>query len=113
LQSRGVGKAPNSETSANSVNSATRKIWHTNRMDTRAGEVHKEALKNGDAYIIVWPNARGEAVFYPNRAANISETAKAQMTAGRWDAQVIIDGPGDARPPVAPQPRKRSEARRR
>ncbi|MEQ1921016.1 MAG: phage portal protein [Pyrinomonadaceae bacterium] len=72
LQSRGGGKAPNSETSANSVNSATRKIWHTNRMDTRAGEVHKEALKNGDAYIIVWPNARGEAVFYPNRAASIS-----------------------------------------
>ena len=72
LQSFRVGKTPNPETSVDSVHSATRKIWHTNRMDTRAGEVHKEALKNGDAYIIVWPNTRGEAVFYPNRAANIS-----------------------------------------
>ena len=60
------------DVSAGSRHSDTRRIWHTNRMDTRAGEVHKEALKNGDAYIIVWPNARGEAVFYPNRAANIS-----------------------------------------
>ncbi len=62
------------DVSAGSRHSDTRRIWHTNRMDTRAGEVHKEALKNGDAYIIVWPNARGEAVFYPNRAANISVT---------------------------------------
>ena len=44
-------------------------IWHRNRMGIRAGEVHKEALKNGDAYLIVWPNESGEAVMYPNRAA--------------------------------------------
>src|SRR6476469_887813 len=29
-------------------------IWCRNRMQQRAGEIHKEALKNGDAYAIVW-----------------------------------------------------------
>ncbi len=60
------------DVSVGSRHSDARRIWHNNRMDTRAGEVHKETLKNGDAYIIVWPNERGEAVFYPNRAAAIS-----------------------------------------
>lgn len=41
-------------------------------MATRAGEVHKEALKTGDAYLIVWPDDLGRACLYPNRAANIS-----------------------------------------
>jgi hypothetical protein len=61
-----------STNSTNSTNSATRSIWQRNRMATRAGEIHKEALKNGDAYAVVWPNAAGEAVIYPNRAANIT-----------------------------------------
>lgn len=47
-----------------------RRIWLTNRMGTRAGEVHKEALKSGDAYVIVWPDAAGRAVIYPNRAGS-------------------------------------------
>ncbi len=66
LQSYRAGKV------ANSVNFAARKIWHNNRMDMRAGEIHKETLKCGDAYMIVWPNARGEAVMYPNRAASMA-----------------------------------------
>jgi len=45
-------------------------IWHRNRMDARAGEVHREALKNGDAYVIVWPDADGNAAIFPNSAAN-------------------------------------------
>ncbi|MEP6945521.1 MAG: phage portal protein [Acidobacteriota bacterium] len=49
-----------------------RRIWNDNRMRTRAGEVHKEALKCGDAYMIVWPNAAGDATLYPNRAASCS-----------------------------------------
>ncbi len=52
--------------------SKTRSIWSRNRMGTRAGEVHKEALKCGDAYMIVWRNAKGQAVLYPNRAANVT-----------------------------------------
>lgn len=45
-------------------------IWHRNRMDVRAGEVHREALKNGDAYAIVWPDVEGRAAIFPNQAAN-------------------------------------------
>jgi hypothetical protein len=40
-------------------------------MAVRAGEIHKEALKNGDAYLIVWPNERGEAVMYPNKGRDL------------------------------------------
>jgi hypothetical protein len=45
-------------------------IWHRNRMDARSGEVHKEVLKNGDAYVIVWPDASGNASIFPNTAAS-------------------------------------------
>jgi len=73
---RNAGSLPASErsedTQAGSLRSDTRSIWQRNRMATRAGEIHKEALKNGDAYAIVWPNAAGEAVIYPNRAASIT-----------------------------------------
>lgn len=55
---------------ADEIEKKTSAIWRRNRMDVRAGELHKEALKNGDAYAIVWPNAVGRAVIYPNRAAN-------------------------------------------
>lgn len=57
---------------ADDVTSAARRIWQNNRMGTRAGEVHKEALKNGDAYAIVWPNSDGQVTIYPNKAANIT-----------------------------------------
>jgi hypothetical protein len=50
----------------------TEEIWHRNRMDARTGEVHKEALKNGDAYVVVWPEANGKAAIYPNRASSIT-----------------------------------------
>ena len=59
----------NSNNSINSTNSETRKIWFRNRMPLRAGEIHKEALKCGDAYMFVWPNTNGEAVMYPNTAS--------------------------------------------
>jgi hypothetical protein len=44
-------------------------LWLANRMDRRAGEVHLEALRSGDAYVIVWPDATGAPIFYPNGAA--------------------------------------------
>jgi hypothetical protein len=37
-------------------------------MDIRAGEIHKEALKNGDAYAVVWFAPTGEVTIYPQRA---------------------------------------------
>src|SRR5688572_16842650 len=44
---------------AGSLRCDTARIWTLNRMATRSGEIHKEALKCGDAYMIVWPNERG------------------------------------------------------
>lgn len=52
------------------LNTDVKRIWQRNRMATRAGEIHKEALKNGDAYVIVWPGANGEAIIYGNKAAS-------------------------------------------
>src|SRR5688500_3341951 len=48
------------------------RIWSANRMDLRSGEVHKEVLKNGDAYVIVWPDRNGRAMIFPNSAASIA-----------------------------------------
>ena len=59
-----------SRLSTGEIEAKTREIWNRNRMAVRAGELHKEALKCGDAYAIVWPNASGEAVIFPNKAAN-------------------------------------------
>ena len=50
------------------------RIWAANRMALRSGEVHKEVLKNGDAYAIVWPDKNGRAMIFPNAAASIAVT---------------------------------------
>jgi Phage portal protein, SPP1 Gp6-like len=47
------------------------KIWQLNRMGKRSGEVHKEAVKTGDAYVIVWPDTTAEGkpvTIYPQKA---------------------------------------------
>jgi hypothetical protein len=44
-------------------------IWQSNRMDQRAGEIHKEVVKSGDAYAIVWPDADGDPIIYPQPAS--------------------------------------------
>ena len=63
-----------SEEQASSLRSDIGRIWNANRMRIRSGEVHKEALICGDAYMIVWPDAAGNAVMYPNRAASVTVT---------------------------------------
>ena len=70
-----------------------RSIWQRNRMRTRAGEVHKEVLKCGDAYMIVWPDDEGRAVMYPNRAANVT-VAYDEAAPGRiiWAAKAWTGG---------------------
>ena len=79
---------PEAFRSSSGTAAMARHIWQRNRMGTRAGEIHKEALKNGDAYMIVWPNERGEAVFYPNKAANITvETDEAAPGRILWAAK--------------------------
>jgi len=67
LDARGGQKPP-----ANAGGSPSSDIWTRSRMGLRSGEVHKEALRTGDAYVIVWPDASGKATIFPNRAANIA-----------------------------------------
>lgn len=64
------------------------RIWQQNRMGKRSGEVHKEAVKNGDAYVIVWPNAAGEVTIYPNKAG-VCTVVYDEETPGRvlWAAK--------------------------
>jgi len=50
------------------VAQAATDIWRANRMDRRSGEVHTEALRAGDAYVIVWPDAAGLPRLYPQAA---------------------------------------------
>ena len=57
-----------------SVRSDVDRIWFRNRMQQRSGEIHKEALKNGDAYAIVWFDPNGEVTIYPQPAANVVVT---------------------------------------
>ncbi len=52
----------------------TERVWNANGMALRSGETHKEALKNGDAYVFVWPDENGSARIFPNKAANIAVT---------------------------------------
>ncbi len=45
------------------------KIWQSNRMGKRAGEVHKEAVKNGDSYVMVWVDPQKRVTIYPQKAS--------------------------------------------
>lgn len=47
-------------------------LWNESRMDRGSGQVHVEALKSGDAYLIVWPDGDNRPVFYPNRARGMT-----------------------------------------
>lgn len=63
------GKEPASEARGDEILAAIDAIWADNGMDRRAGEIHKEAAKCGDAYVIVWPDKEtGEPTIYPNKA---------------------------------------------
>lgn len=42
-------------------------IWQRNRMHRQASEVHLEALRSGDSYVIVWPDAKGNARIHPQK----------------------------------------------
>lgn len=46
-------------------------IWQRNLMDLRAGEIHKSALRDGDAFLIVTRDAETDEVqFYPQAVEN-------------------------------------------
>jgi hypothetical protein len=65
-------------------------IWRSNRMPIRSGEVHKEALKNGDAYVIVWPGSDGRVQMVPQSAESCTvhydenEPGKIAWAAKTW-----------------------------
>ena len=44
-------------------------IWQPNRMDFNAGRIHLNALRDGDSYVIVWPDLAGQPRIYSNEAA--------------------------------------------
>lgn len=46
-------------------------VWRRNRGDRLSGEVHQEALREGDGYVLVWPDDSGAARLYPQRADRI------------------------------------------
>ena len=46
-------------------------VQRFNRFDVRAGRVHLNSLKLGDAYVIVWPDKDNNPVFYPNEARKV------------------------------------------
>lgn len=67
---------------------AAQDLWDANRMDEHAGQVHVEALKEGDSYVIVWPDveqtnlvriwpqdANGITVYYSEDVPNKIEWA--------------------------------------
>ena len=58
-------------------------------MQQRAGEIHKEALKNGDAYAIVWFDPNGEVTIYPQRAANVVVTMTKNVRAAFYGQRNI------------------------
>jgi len=56
--------------SSDSLREDAWKIWQSNRMEIRSGEVHKEAAIAGDAYVIVWPDSTGKVTIYPQRSSS-------------------------------------------
>lgn len=54
---------------ADAVTEVSGEIWTANRMDKRAGEVHRQAIMLGDAYLIVWPETvDGSVQLWPQNA---------------------------------------------
>lgn len=47
-------------------------FWNDNDMDLLAGEVHTEALVTGDAFVIVWPDANGTPIVYPQKTEQMA-----------------------------------------
>jgi len=58
--------------SADAITTATQEIWRRNRMDERAGHIHKNTALFSESFVIVWPDDEGEPVIYPNLPGNIA-----------------------------------------
>lgn len=75
-------------------------LWTRNRMDRRAGEVHTEALRQGDASILVWSDDQGRAVLYPQRSDmmvveyDAEAPGRVVMAVKAWRVDTKPDGSG-------------------
>lgn len=80
------------------VNDTLQAFRHRNKLALRSGEVHKEALISGDAYLIVWPDDAGRAVIHPHAAASVTvHYDPADPTAVAWAAKRWTDADGRQR----------------
>lgn len=65
------------------------KLWKQSKMPLVAGDVHREAFKTGDAYVIVWVDKKRKVKIYPQLANNITvwkdaETGEITKAAKAW-----------------------------
>lgn len=72
----------------NTENPAWR-LWKKSKMPMSAGAIHREAIKTGDAYVLVWKDKTGNVRFYPQISANVTvwrnaETDEIERAAKAW-----------------------------
>lgn len=53
-------------------------IWQRNRMDRQSREVHQVAASAGDAFVVVWPDGKGEPVIYPQQPHEVCVSYSAE-----------------------------------
>lgn len=60
------------ESSEASVATAIQTVWERETLEERQGEITKNALKDGDAFVLIWPDAEGLARWYIQRGDRIA-----------------------------------------
>lgn len=67
-------------------------IWEANRMNVRAGRVHKDAAKLGDAFVIVWKDpTTKEPRIYSQDSRHVYVNYDPELEAIDWAAKAWID----------------------
>ncbi len=64
------------DTAGGNAHKAAEAVWQANRMAGQVSHLHTEALVEGDAYIIVWPDETGLPVIHLNRATRCTVVYK-------------------------------------
>lgn len=79
------------ENSVDPLAAAAWEVWSANNMDLQAAEVHREALKSGDGYVIVWPDRQLRPAIWPQFAHEMAVRydenlpGRITMAAKLWD----------------------------
>lgn len=69
----------NIEGGSQPVDDAIKRIWAREKIETRQGEIHKNSLKDGDAFVIVWPDQEtGAARWYIQRGDRMAARYKTE-----------------------------------